>query len=65
MCWNQYFKVCFSCCPNVCETTFIFIIYDQNQFSPARRRLHDRPFSYPLYMVPAIYKTGKNAYAKN
>ena len=23
-------------------------------FSPARRRLHDRPFSKPLYMAPAL-----------
>ena len=23
-------------------------------FSPARRRSHDRPFSYPLYMAPTI-----------
>ena len=51
MCWNPYFKHCFSCCPNECETTFIFIIYDQNPFSPARRRLHDRvPFHKESYV---------------
>ena len=26
----------------------------QPSFSPARRRLHDRPFSQPLYMAPVI-----------
>ena len=45
-----------------CPTIFVNII-NASHFNPAGRRLHDGPFSWPLYMDPAPRREG-NDYAK-